>query len=114
MTDPAAAAVRPTPRRFAGRPVGDARPEADEPAKAADRIVLVGLAIVRAGTIGLGAAETLGSSGFTHPGVVRGVLAALVVQSALTFAIALRRVRHHDPPLGTSGLGRWIAPVEAA
>ncbi len=75
---------------------------------AADRITIALLAMLRLGTLGLGAVETFGSSGFSHPGVVTLVLVALAAQSTVTFGFELFRLRRRLTP----ALGDGVTLVE--
>ena len=76
----------------------------------ADRIVVVLLVVLRAGTLFLGAAEISGSSGVPHPGVGVAVLAGLAGQSTLMFGLAAVRLRRGVTP----ALGELTALVEMA
>jgi hypothetical protein len=82
---------------------------------AADVITIALLAILRVGTLGLGAAETFGSSSFTHPAVVTVTLAALAGQTAVTFGFGLSRLtRRQNPVLGDGvALTETVAGVAA-
>lgn len=64
----------------------------------ADRIIVVLLAVLRAGTLVLGAAEIAGSSGLLHPAAATATLLALAAQSAVAFALAARRVHRGVTP----------------
>jgi hypothetical protein len=64
----------------------------------ADRITVALLAVLRAGTIGLGIAETSGSSVVADRVVIWAALALLAVQSAVVFGLAARRLREHLTP----------------
>ena len=75
---------------------------------AADGITIALLAMLRVGTLGLGAAETLGSTIFTHPTVVTVALLALAGQTAVTFGFGLCRLRRHHTPV----LGDGVALIE--
>lgn len=69
-----------------------------EESVAADRIIVVLLAVLRTGTIVLGAAEIAGSSGLLHPAAATATLLALAAQSAVTFTLAAQRMRRGVTP----------------
>jgi hypothetical protein len=75
-------------------------PACDDPKQGvvAERIILVLLAILRTGTLALGAAEIAGSSRLLHPAAASAALSALAVQSAVVFALAAVRVRRGATP----------------
>jgi hypothetical protein len=70
----------------------------DKEQQVADRIILVLLAVVRAGTLLLGAAETVGSSSFRDRFVVALVMVSLAGQSAVFFLAAARRMPRPGSP----------------
>jgi hypothetical protein len=73
-------------------------------------VIVVLLAVLRAGTLALGLAETSGASGLLHPSAAMAALGVLAVQSVLVFGSAgIRLVRRATPVLG----GR-VALVETA
>lgn len=108
--------MSPPAARGAGQLRGADRPPLTNPVDhdqggiIADRIIVVALVVVRAGTLGLGAAETIGSSSFSHPLVVALALVALAGQSALTFGRAALRLRRP----GMLALDDGIAALETA
>lgn len=76
----------------------------------ADRIIVVLLAVLRVGTLVLGAVEISGSSAVRHPGVALAALMALAGQSTLMFGLAAVRLRRGVTP----ALGELAALVETA
>ncbi len=62
-------------------------------------IALVLLGVLRAGTLGLGAAETANSSAFVHPAAVVAVLIALTGLSGVVFIRAALRLRRRARPV---------------
>ena len=75
----------------------------DQESFSGELVVLVVVVVLRAGTLGLGAAETVGSGSSDHRLVVIFTLAALAGQSALTFATAAWRLRRLAAPLLSDG-----------
>lgn len=76
----------------------------------ADRVIVVLLAVLRAGTLVLGGLETGGSSGARHQGVAVAALVALAGQSTFMFGLAAARLRRGVTP----ALGEVAALVETA
>ncbi len=64
----------------------------------ADRIVVVLLAVLRAGTLALGAAQTTGSDRLLHPQLAGAALLALAAESTLVFGVAVVRMRRGVTP----------------
>jgi hypothetical protein len=64
----------------------------------ADRITVVLLGVLRAGTLALGAAQTTGSDRLLHPQLAMAALLALAAESMLVFGVAVVRLRHGITP----------------
>ena len=77
-------------------PVGGGRDVAE--GAVADRIIVVLLAVLRAGTLALGAAQTTGESRLLHRQAAIAVLLALAGESTLVFGIAAARLRRGITP----------------
>jgi signal transduction histidine kinase len=75
---------------------------------AADRIAAVLLAVLRTGTLVLGATEIRSATGLTHPAAARTTLLALAAQSAAVFALVAWRLRRRVP----RAMGDGVAIVE--
>jgi hypothetical protein len=72
-----------------------------EGVRVADLVIVVLLAVLRAGTLALGLAEMSGSSGLLHPAAAMAALGALAAESVLVFGLAaVRLVRRATPVLG--------------
>jgi hypothetical protein len=76
----------------------------------AERVIVVLLAVLRAGTLALGAAEIAGSSSLRYPTLASAALAALTGQSMLLFGFAAARLHQGRSP----AFGELAAPVETA
>jgi hypothetical protein len=97
------------PRRtIAAALLTNAPGNADDSGSVADRTVVLVLVVLRAGTLALGAAESVASSSLTHPGVVAAVLAGLLVESAIVWGRVALRLRRSTPPI----LDRWAVLTE--
>jgi hypothetical protein len=88
--------------------------DADE-SLVADRIIVVLLIVLRAGTLVLAVAQTVGSSSFLHPPAVTVALLVLAGQSGVTFGLASWRLhRRINPVLGDrTALVETVAGVAA-
>ncbi len=76
----------------------------------ADRVIVVLLVVLRAGTLALGAVQISGSSGLLHPAAATAALAVLAATSAGVFARALIRLHRRASPI----FGDRTALVETA
>ena len=69
--------------------------------RVADLVIVVLLAVLRAGTLALGLAEISGASGLLHPSATMAALGILAAQSVLVFGFAgIRLARRATPVLG--------------
>ncbi len=68
-----------------------------------ERTVVLVLVVLRAGTLALGVAESVGSSRFTHPGVVAGVFVGLALESGVVFSRVALRLRRGSTPVLDDG-----------
>lgn len=80
------------------RDPGTAGQRGREESVVAELILVVLLAILRAGTLVLGAAEITSASGLTHPSAAIAALSALAATSAVAFALAALRLRRGVTP----------------
>jgi signal transduction histidine kinase len=78
--------------------IGRLRASEVEEGLAAERIAVVLLVVLRAGTLVLGAAEISGSSGLLHPRAAMAALLALAAQSTAVFGLAAWRLRRRATP----------------
>jgi hypothetical protein len=76
----------------------------------ADRVIVVLLAVLRAGTLALGAVQISGSSGLLHPAAATAALVALAATSGVVFGLAAIRLHRRTTPV----LGNRIVLLETA